>query len=220
MTQPLRSLPSANGEASDAEHAAGLRIVAPSRSVAARRVTAGFVVYTTNHLVSHVPSRLLRRAWYRRVVGVEMGDGADVHLGTQLWFYGPGQVRRNAVRIGAGTRINADAILDCRGGLEIGDHVSISAQAAIVTADHDHQAADFALRHRRVVIEDRVWIGMRAVILPGVRIGHGAVVAAGAVVTRDVEPGCIVAGIPARRVGQRNPSSMSYELNERPAPFA
>lgn len=220
MTQPLRSVPSATAERSDAEHAAGLRVVATSRAGSTRRVTAGLVVYTTNHLVTHVPSRLLRRAWYRRVVGVELGDGAEVHLGTQLWFYGPGQVRRNAVRIGAGTRINADAILDCRGGLEIGDHVSISPQAAIISADHDHQAADFALRHRRVVIEDRVWIGMRAMILPGVRIGRGAVVAAGAVVTKDVDPGEIVAGIPARRVGLRTPSSVTYELNEPPAPFA
>ena len=192
----------------------------PGAGRSARTLSAGLLVYTTNHVVSHLPSRLLRHAWYRRVVGVDLARGADVHLGTQLWFYGPRHMRRTSVSIGTGTRINADVILDCRGGIEIGDHMSISPQVAIVTADHDHHAADFALRHRRVVIEDHVWIGMRATILPGVRIGRGAVVAAGAVVTKDVEPRSIVAGVPARRVAERNHDSIAYELNEPPAPFA
>lgn len=195
-------------------------LLMPVSGQTARTLSAGLLVYTTNHLVSHVPSRLLRRTWYRRVVGIALGQGADVHLGTQLWFYGPGHVRRTTVSIGTGTRINAGVILDCRGGIEIGDHVSISPQVAIVTADHDHHSADFALRHRRVVIEDHVWIGMRALILPGVHIGRGAVVAAGAVVTRDVEAGSIVAGVPARRVGQRTTISIGYELSEPTAPFA
>ena len=220
MTLPLPAHPASTADTSPTAPSAPLRVVSRPRSRSARRLSAGLAVYTTNHVVSHVPSRLLRNAWYRRVVGLELAHGADVQLGTQLWFYGPGQVRRTTVSIGTGTRINADVILDCRGGIEIGDHVSISPQVAIVTADHDHQAADFALRHRRVVIEDHVWIGMRATILPGVRVGRGAVVAAGAVVTRDVEPGSIVAGVPARRVAQRNPSSMAYELNEPTAPFA
>lgn len=219
MTQPQRAAPLSSADASAAQRETRLRLVSPSRAGAARRFTAGVVVYTTNHVVSHVPSRVLRHSWYRRVVGLALAEGAAVHLGTQLWFYGPGQVRRSAVRIGAGTRINEDVVLDCRGGIEIGDHVSISPQVAIVTADHDHQAADFTLRHRRVVIEDHVWIGMRALILPGVRVGRGAVVAAGAVVTKDVEPGWVVAGVPARRVGQRNPDAIGYELNEPPAPF-
>ena len=220
MTRPLPAHPASNAGMSITEPSARLRVVSPSRSRSARTLGAGLLVYTTNHVVSHVPSRLLRHAWYRRVVGLELAQGADVDLGTQLWFYGPGHMRRTTVSIGTGTRINADVILDCRGGIEIGDHVSISPQVAIVTADHDHHAADFALRHRRVVIEDHVWIGMRATILPGVRIGRGAVVAAGAVVIRDVEPRSIVAGVPARRIAERNPDSIAYELSEPPAPFA
>jgi len=66
------------------------------------------------------------------------------------------------------------------------------------------------MRCRPVVIEDHVWIGMRAIILPGVRIGRGAVVAVGAVVTRDVEPLTVVAGVPARVIGSRDPRGLDY----------
>lgn len=184
-----------------------------------RSFSAGFLVYLTNHIVSHVPNRALRQGWYRQVVGLDLARDACVQLGTQLWFYGPGQIRRSPVSIGCGTRINQGSILDCRGGLTIGDHVSISPQVAILTADHDRDARDFPLRHRPVVIEDNVWIGVRALILPGVRVGRAAVVAAGAVVTRDVAPGSVVAGAPAKWIAARDAKSIDYQLNERPAPF-
>jgi maltose O-acetyltransferase len=190
-----------------------------SGRASARAIGAGLLVYVTNHLVTHVPNRMVRHTWYRRVVGVDLARGATVQLGAQLWFYGPGHVRRTAVRIGRGSRVNQDAILDCRGGLVIGDHVSISPQAAIVTADHDRDAPNFPLRHRGVVIDDHVWVGMRALILPGVRVGRGAIVAAGAVVTKDVEPGWVVAGVPARRVAQRDVDAIDYELTDSSAPF-
>ena len=186
----------------------------------ARTLGAGLIVYLTNHVVSHVPNRALRHGWYRRVVGIGVASETVVQLGTQIWFYSPRNARRSAIRIGRGTQINQGAILDCRGGITIGEHVSISPQAAIVTADHDRDAPGFPLRHRRVVIEDHVWIGMRAVILPGVHIGRGAVVAAGAVVTKDVEAGSVVAGVPARRVAFRDSDAVDYELTEPPAPFS
>jgi maltose O-acetyltransferase len=81
------------------------------------------------------------------------------------------------------------------------------------------------IRGGDVVIGDRVWIGYRAIVLPGVSIGEGAVVGAGAVVTKDVEPCAIVAGNPARKVGERavegRESSgerrrFEYELDYRP----
>jgi len=66
-----------------------------------------------------------------------------------------------------------------------------------------------------VVIEDRVWIGYRAIVLPGVKIGEGAVVGAGAVVAKDVEPYAIMAGNPARKIGER-PKGLIYDCNYRP----
>lgn len=64
----------------------------------------------------------------------------------------------------------------------------------------------------KVVIEDRVWLGANVIVLPGVTIGEGAVCCAGCVVTRDVEPYAVVAGIPAKKVNER-PKDLKYEFN-------
>ena len=86
------------------------------------------------------------------------------------------------------------------GGVKIGNRVMIGSHVAITSLTHDPSAP--VIRHtsiaKPVMIEDDVWIGTHAVVLSGVRIGRGAVVAAGAVVTRDVPAGVIVAGVPAR----------------------
>jgi len=167
------------------------------------RVAAHVLNYATNHLVSRFPSYSIRRAWYHRVMGIEMGHGSAVQLGCYLWSYGPRSNRRLKTRIGARSVINRGCCIDVRTGLTIVDDVSISPEVAILTTQHDLNDPNFALQGRRVVIEDHVWIGMRALVLPGVTIGRGAVIAAGAVVTKDVAPLDIVAGIPARPVGRR-----------------
>lgn len=169
----------------------------------ARALSGHVLNYATNHIVNRVPSYRARHAWYQRIVGVEIGPDAAVQLGCHLWTYGPGQVRRDHVSIGARSIVNRDCCIDARAPLRIGDDVSISAEVAILTTEHDMNDAAFALVGKPVVIEDHVWIGMRATLLPGVRIGRGAVVAAGAVVTRDVPPLQVVAGVPARQVGTR-----------------
>jgi acetyltransferase-like isoleucine patch superfamily enzyme len=169
--------------------------------------------YLTNYLVSHIPSFALRRGWYRRVLGISFGEHAGVHLGCYIWFYGPGQIRRDGVHIGAYSRINRDCTLDVRGSIWIGDNVSVSPEVMILTAAHGVDDPLFRVETRRVVIEDHVYIGSRAIILPGVTLGRGSVVAAGAVVTRDVPPLGIVAGVPARPVGTRAPEAAEYVLD-------
>jgi maltose O-acetyltransferase len=77
------------------------------------------------------------------------------------------------------------------------------------------QDPDFVESFAPVVIGDRVWIGLRALVLGGVTIGEGAIVAAGAVVTKDVAPYTIVAGVPAVSVGERT-RGLRYELDYRP----
>jgi maltose O-acetyltransferase len=100
--------------------------------------------------------------------------------------------------------INFGCLLDGRRyAIRTGHDVSIGPEAAILTLGHDPQSTDFADKGGDVTIGDRVWICFRAIILPGVSIGDGAIVAAGAVVSRDVEPYTIVAGSPARVVGRR-----------------
>jgi acetyltransferase-like isoleucine patch superfamily enzyme len=171
--------------------------------------------YLTNYLFSHVPFFALRRLWYTRVLGVQMAPGAGVHLGCFIWFYGPRQMRRGGLQIGAYSRINRNCTLDARGGLVIGENVSVSPEVAILTAQHRVDDPEFRVENRRVVIEDHVWIGTRATILPGVTLGRGCVVAAGAVVTRDVAPFVIVGGVPARPVGTRPESAATYVLDQR-----
>ena len=87
--------------------------------------------------------------------------------------------------------------------ITIGKNVSISPEVHIITADHDISTDDIGGRERPVTIGDFVFVGSRATILPGVDIGEGAVVAAGAVVTKSVGPREIVAGIPARKIAMR-----------------
>lgn len=180
---------------------------------APKLIALRLINYVTNYVINHAPSFGLRRLWYGRVLGVTFGPHAGVHLGCRLWYYSPGQIRRSGVRIGAFSRVNRDCCLDVRGGLEIGDNVSISPEVTVLTASHGVNDPEFRVQVRPVVIEDHVWIGTRAMILPGVTLGRGSVVAAGSIVTRDVEPLAMVAGVPARPVGIRDESALAYRLD-------
>lgn len=94
------------------------------------------------------------------------------------------------------------------GGVTIGDDVLIASHVAISSMTHDKSAEVYAKTSVRIpiVIEDNVWIGAGAIILPGVRLGEGCIVGAGAVVTRSVPPKGIVVGVPAQQIDQRDPS--------------
>ncbi len=171
--------------------------------------------YLTNYLVAHIPSFTVRRIWLSRVLGIRIGEGAGVHLGCYVWFYGPSQIRRDGTAIGAYTRINRDCTLDTRGGLFIGENVSISPEVMILTAEHRLTDARFSEESRAPIqIGDHVFIGARAIILPGVRLGRGAVVAAGSVVTKSVDELVVVGGVPARPIGTRPDDATRYTLDE------
>ncbi len=90
------------------------------------------------------------------------------------------------LKIGHGTIIGHNALLDARMGLIIGSNVNISNEVMIWSLHHDYNAGDFAQTGQAVIIEDYVWLCSRSVILPGVTVGKGAVGTAGAVVTRTV----------------------------------
>jgi maltose O-acetyltransferase len=82
-----------------------------------------------------------------------------------------------------------------------------------LTLSHDYNVPGFSdLDAGPVTIEDHVWIGSRAMILPGVTVGRGAVVAAGSVVTKDVAPMTVVAGVPAKPVAERDPGATEYAI--------
>lgn len=115
--------------------------------------------------------------------------------------------------IGDNTIINQHCLLDGRGGLVIGNNVNISSHVLLVAGKHDIQnGAEFAGFAEQIVVEDYTWLCTRATVLGGVTIGRGAVVAAGAVVTKSVEAHTVVAGVPAKKIGERNPD-LTYQLS-------
>ncbi len=120
------------------------------------------------------------------------------------------------ISIGDNCIINKKVLLDGRGGrLTLENNVDIAQEVNIWTLSHDPQHDYHATKGAEVYIEEYVWIASRVTILPGVRIGRGAVVATGSVVTKNVPPMTIVAGVPAKVVGQRT-SRLQYTLNHQP----
>jgi len=144
-----------------------------------------------------LPGHRFRIAVLRHIVRAEIGDGCAIERGVRI-------TTKGGLRIGAGTNVNRGCLLDGRGGLRIGRAVNISPETLLITAEHDPHSDRFAGRVRPVEVGDGVWLATRAVILPGARIGDGAVVGAAAVVRADVEQRSIVAGNPAVVVGTRS----------------
>lgn len=101
------------------------------------------------------------------------------------------------VKIGKNVIINHSLTCMSRGGIEIEDDVMIGPEVTLLTANHDF-ADHWVLLCGKIHIKKNAWIGARAVILPGITVGENAVVAAGAVVTKDVEANTVVGGNPAR----------------------
>lgn len=171
------------------------------------RDQVSFIDYATNRWINKVPSHRFRQCAYR---GMGMTIGNDTAIFRDVEVLHP-----SAISIGAHCVIGWWCILDGRGGLTIGDNVNISGQTVIHTAAHDFRSAGFEAYRAPVVIEDRVWLATRSMILPGVRVGEGAVVAAGAVVTKDVPPFTVVGGVPAVELGRRD-TALDYQLSYRP----
>lgn len=105
--------------------------------------------------------------------------------------------------IGDHVSINTDK-LDVRAPLQIGNNVIIGAGSEIITVSHNIDSPDWEPKYYGLIIEDYVWIANNAMILPSCRkIGKGAVIGAGSVVVRDVEPMSVVSGNPAREIRKR-----------------
>jgi acetyltransferase-like isoleucine patch superfamily enzyme len=159
-------------------------------------------LYLCNEWVSKVPSHAFRKWFYRKAMGFKIDNQANVFMHCSF-------DSTKGLKVGKLSVINANCRLDTRGGISIGRKVAIASDVIILTADHDVNSFNFLGRNREVVVDDYVWIGTRAMILPGVTIGYGAVIAAGAVVSRDVAPFSIVGGVPAKPIGRRN-EELSY----------
>jgi maltose O-acetyltransferase len=154
------------------------------------------------HLTTYIPSHTIRNGIWR-VFGLRLGQYSTLHTGVRV--FDPRQIK-----IGEGTIVGYATFIDGREPVSIGSHTDIASEVMIYSQEHDLSTLDFVAQGAPVTIGDYVFIGPRAIILPGVSIGDGAVVAAGAVVTKDVEPNSIVGGVPAKLIGERglkNPRS-------------
>src|SRR3712207_5565120 len=132
-----------------------------------------------NVLGTHIPSHRVRQRWLL-ALGASIGHHSSIFRGTTV-------LGADGLRVGSHCAIGWRCVLDARGGLTIGDNVVLASDTQILTADHDPRAAGFDVRLAEVVIEQRAWLATRSLVLKGVRIGRGAVVAAGAVVRDDVQ---------------------------------
>lgn len=154
--------------------------------------------------LGYIPSHHFRRFIYR-LGGMKIGKGSAIHSGAK--FY-----NAHNIKVGKDTVIGEGIVLDGRDKLIIGDHVDIASEVMIYNAEHDINDAGFKAVSAPVEIDDYVFIGPRAIILPGVKIGRGAVVGAGAVVTKDVSEFKIVGGVPAKEIGERSNKNPDYKL--------
>lgn len=130
-------------------------------------------------------------------------------IGKRVVFY-PGVWIFSGFHLSIGDDVDfaKDVLVTTSGGVDIGDRVLIGYRTQILSANHQvpfNRGRIFSAGHvkKAVRIENDVWIGANCIILPGVCIGEGAVIAAGSVVTRDVRPFCFVAGVPAKVIKDR-----------------
>lgn len=179
-----------------------------------KRYILGYIRYA-DFQTGFIPSHHLRNFLYRYVWLVDMEPKVIIYWGAEIRA-------SEQLHIGRGSIIGDKAILDARrGGIYIGKNVNFSTGVHLWTGQHDYNDPYFrSMPGKRgpIKIKDRVWIGPGVTILHSVTIGEGAVVAAGAVVTKDVEPYALVAGIPAKKIGERA-RDLRYEFSGEPSHF-
>ena len=169
-----------------------------------------FLDYIVLNYFMYVPSHSFRKVFIKSRFK-NVGKKTNFLMG--LDFRNP-----KNISVGNNSVVNKNVLLDGRGGkLVIGNNVDIAQETNIWTLEHDVHDDYHKDKGEDVFIEDYVWIASRVTILPGVRIGRGAIVASNALVTKNVEPMSIVGGVPAKKIGVRQ-SNLKYQLFYKP-PF-
>jgi maltose O-acetyltransferase len=148
-------------------------------------------------LIDQITYRVGRLYWGLRLQSI--GSGSRIYSTVRIY-------RGSRVRLGSRVVLNDMVHIWGAGGLTVGDDTLVASHVAITTQTHDVDALSHGLLYREtsvarpINIGRNVWIGTGAIILPGITIGDGAIVAAGSVITRDVAEGTLVAGVPAKFV--------------------
>ena len=174
----------------------------------AKVIVGALLSYFYTKIISQIPVSFFRR-FYLRFWLKNLGVGSSVQMSCSF-------LNGRKVVLGERNVINFGCLLDGRKyHIRTGNDVSIGPEASILTLGHDPQSSDFEDRGGDVIIGDYVWIGYRAIVLPGVTIGEGAVIGAGAVVTKDVEAYTVVVGNPAKKIANRM-RDLKYKLEYDP----
>ncbi len=155
-------------------------------------------------LVGFIPLHFVRKIFYL-LSGINLPWDSTIHLGAN--FFKPSNIT-----IGHDTIIGDHCFLDGRAPLTIGNHVGIASQVLIYNDEHNINSPEYDNSFGPVTIGDYVFIGPRAIILPNINIGKGAVVAAGAVVTKNIPDFEIWGGVPAQKISTRKITNPNYKL--------
>lgn len=158
--------------------------------------------------IGEIHSHRIRKFFYIFIFNMNIGENCVIYDNCEIR-------KPSSITIGKGSIIGNNAILDGRAGITICKNVCLASNVSIWTFQHDYRDPLFRCTKEHygpVRIEDRAWIGPNTIILHDVIIGEGAVVAAGSVVTKNVPPYSVVAGIPAKVIGQR-PKDICYEFD-------
>lgn len=166
-----------------------------------------FYHYIPNNIINKIPFYFIRHFYYK-LLGIKLGKDSSIHMG--VFLEGISMRKRGKITIGRATSIGRNSVLDARGGLRIGNNVSISPNVKIITAQHKLQSSDFEYVEKFTEIKDYVWIGTGAIILPGITIETGAVIGAGSVISRNVNAFDVVIGNPQRTIKKRN-NNLNYK---------
>ncbi len=161
------------------------------------------VLRLTKHLIF---SNRIRMWLYRSFLGMDMGRDCLVWAGNRFNDITGFSMGNNVI-------VGPDNVFLIRGGIEIGNNVNLSGFSFFISQSHDVNDPYGHTLLEKIRIKDDAWVATHAMIMPGVTIGRGAVVAAGSVVVRDVPDYVVVAGNPARQIGTRS-TDVRYRLND------
>jgi acetyltransferase-like isoleucine patch superfamily enzyme len=165
-----------------------------------KTIPQAFIFYLFNYWLTFLPIYWVRKFYLQKMMGIKIGKQSFIHMG--CIFY-------TNVKIGNNSVIGRQCHL--LGDITIKDNVSITAQTYIFASSHYKDSPIFETYCSPVVIEDYAWVGARAMILPGVRIGKGAILGAASTATKSIADYSISVGSPAKHVGNRS-QKLDYNL--------
>ena len=160
-----------------------------------------------NRIINKLPSRHIRR-WFYQLLGARFGKDCFPCRRVEILL-------PKGLTLGDRVTVGWYAELDARGGITVGNDTNISSHVKLITGSHDIDDPNYTADFLPIHIGHHCWIGTGAMILQGVNIGDGAVIAAGAVVSKDVEPWTVVGGIPAKVIRKRS-DNVEYKTGKPP----